>query len=60
MPNPWLNEHKSMAAMNYFLIETVWPGCDFLPKYTIKSYLLYNVLVKGSIWIIFHKNIQIS
>jgi hypothetical protein len=20
MPNPWLNEHKSMAAMNYFLI----------------------------------------
>jgi hypothetical protein len=34
MPNPWLNEHKSMAAMNYFLIETVWPGCDFLPKYT--------------------------
>jgi hypothetical protein len=19
MPNPWLNEHKSMAAMNYFL-----------------------------------------
>ena len=21
MPNPWLNEHKSTAAMNYFLIE---------------------------------------
>ena len=20
MPNPWLNEHKSTAAMNYFLI----------------------------------------
>ena len=19
MPNPWLNEYKSMAAMNYFL-----------------------------------------
>jgi len=19
MPNPWLNEHKSTAAMNYFL-----------------------------------------
>jgi hypothetical protein len=23
MPNPWLNEHKSTAAMNYFLI-LVW------------------------------------
>jgi hypothetical protein len=23
MPNPWLNEHKSKAAMNYFLILTL-------------------------------------
>jgi hypothetical protein len=29
MPNPWLNEHKSKAAMNYFLILTLIIAYDF-------------------------------
>jgi hypothetical protein len=34
MPNPWLNEHKSMAAMNYFLnIKCIY--WRYIPKYRI-------------------------
>ena len=36
-------------------------GRDFLPKYTqIYDTIVFIVLVKGSMWIIFHKKIQIS
>ena len=40
-------QHPSTMPMN---------RCDFLPKYTqIHHKILFTVLVKGSIWIIFHK-----
>jgi hypothetical protein len=37
MPNPWLNEHKSTAAMNYFLIL-----CHILCQTTLCHYKIAN------------------
>jgi hypothetical protein len=46
MPNPWLTEHKSTAAMNYFLNSSV----ILCIKAVIKSVIITLCLVKLIIW----------
>jgi hypothetical protein len=49
MPNPWLNEHKSMAAMNYFLNKHCY---DKIPDILYSAY----ALLKENLWPSFLSN----
>jgi hypothetical protein len=53
----WIKHYFLIIDRMSFSIKS----CDFLPKYTqIHHKIVFIVLVKGSIWIIIHKKIQIS
>jgi len=43
MPNPWLNEHKSTAAMNYFLIDI---SCNISCTFLYMSENLISIKLK--------------